>query len=72
MAILLRRNSKKDANFSMSNNLLIEGDIVNLIEVDNKYANTGMPASILIRFSKYRHPLWANLDCYDYVRRNNG
>ena len=72
MAILLRRNSKKDANFSMSNRLLIEGDIVNLIEVDNKYANAGMPASILIRFSKYKRPLWANLDCYDYVRRNNG
>ena len=69
MTILLRRNSKHDANFSMSNMLLIEGDIVRLIEVDNSFADSDMPASILIEHDKLKRPLWANLDCYDYVRK---
>ena len=69
MPILLRRNSKHDANFSMSNILLIEGDIVKLLEIDNTFADMGMPASIRIKYNKLKRPLWANLDCYDYVRK---
>ena len=69
MAILLRRNSKHDENFSMSNRLLKEGDIVRLIEVDNSFADSDMPASILIEYDKLKRQLWANLDCYDYVRK---
>ena len=69
MAILLRRNSKHDASFHASNTLVIDGDIVELLQIDNTFQHSRMPASIRIKYNKNKRPMWANLDCYDYVRK---
>ena len=70
MAILLRRNSKHDPFFHASNTLVIDGDIVELLQIDNTFQHSKMPASIRVNIIRKSHkPFWANLDCYDYVRK---